>query len=178
MFELRLYQPDDLPLLVSLSRQTFFETFRDSNTAENMEAYLKNELSEAKLQAETLNPESRFWFAKDGTMAIGYLKINWGAAQMEFQETDGLEIERIYVLQSHLGTGVAQLLFQKAEETAVQQGRKYLWLGVWEHNPRAIRFYEKNGFRQFSQHVFKVGDDAQTDVLMRKNLQAALVREI
>ena len=44
---------------------------------------------------------------------------------------------------------------------------KYIWLGVWQENPKAIQFYTKNGFEVFDQHVFKLGDEEQTDFLMR-----------
>ncbi len=46
--------------------------------------------------------------------------------------------------------------------------KKSIWLGVWEENPKAIRFYEKNGFVPFSRHIFKMGDEEQTDIMMRK----------
>ena len=47
---------------------------------------------------------------------------------------------------------------------------KYIWLGVWEENPRATRFYQKNGFVAFGKHIFKLGDDEQTDILMKRPL--------
>ncbi|GJH39565.1 hypothetical protein RCZ04_01150 [Capnocytophaga sp. HP1101] len=81
-----------------------------------------------------------------------------------------MEIERIYVLKSFHGSGVGQELYQKAITVAREQAVQYVWLGVWEQNPRAIRFYEKNGFVPFDKHVFVLGNDPQTDILMKKTL--------
>ncbi len=63
-----------------------------------------------------------------------------------------------------------QLLLEKALEIAAENHINYIWLGVWEKNPRAIRFYEKNGFIQFDTHIFMVGNDPQTDVMMKRSL--------
>lgn len=111
-----------------------------------------------------------FFIAWDEGSAIGYLKVNTAQAQTDMHEEDSLEIERIYVLNAYHGKKVGQLLYDKAVEIAVQLGKTSVWLGVWEENPRAIRFYEKNGFVAFGTHLFKLGDDEQTDIIMRKPL--------
>lgn len=65
---------------------------------------------------------------------------------------------------------MGQILYEKAIEMAIKRKSKYVWLGVWEENPRAINFYKKNGFEEFDKHVFILGDDEQTDILMKKIL--------
>ncbi|MNE89030.1 Protease synthase and sporulation negative regulatory protein PAI 1 [compost metagenome] len=79
-------------------------------------------------------------------------------------------MERIYVLQEFLGKKVGQLLIDKALEVAALQNVKFVWLGVWEENYRAIRFYEKNGFIIFDKHIFRLGNDEQTDLMMRREV--------
>ena len=101
---------------------------------------------------------------------IGYLKINVGQAQTELKDEQALEIERIYVLQQYHGKKVGQLLFEKAIAMAHQMSKSYVWLGVWEENRRALQFYKKNGFIEFDQHIFKLGDDEQTDIMMKLQL--------
>jgi ribosomal protein S18 acetylase RimI-like enzyme len=161
----------DLKKLQTLSRQTFFETFALQNTEENMRMFLDKEFAEEKLKREISNPESEFYFAQMNNSSVGYLKINFGNAQTELKESRGVEIERIYVLKEFLGKNVGQILFDKALQVAKERKMNYIWLGVWEKNPRAIRFYEKNGFVQFDTHLFKVGEDEQTDIMMRRNLE-------
>lgn len=157
-------------VLQKIGRETFKETFESGNTEENMRDYLENGFSEVKLKSELNNPGSIFYFARIGNSVSGYLKVNFGDAQTELKDDSGMEIERIYVLKELHGKKVGQLLFEKALELAKQEKKKFVWLGVWEENPRAIQFYKKNGFLEFDKHVFKLGDDEQTDVMMKLKL--------
>jgi len=160
----------DLESLQEISRNTFFETFAENNSESDMQQYLNVNFSLDKLGAELGNEDSQFYIAWDEASAIGYLKVNTGQAQTDLREDHSLEIERIYVLNSYHGKKVGQLLYEQAMEIASQLGKTSIWLGVWEKNPRAIRFYEKNGFVAFGTHLFKMGDDEQTDIMMRKPL--------
>jgi ribosomal protein S18 acetylase RimI-like enzyme len=101
---------------------------------------------------------------------IGYLKLNKGGSQTELKDNDALEIERIYVLKEFHGKKVGQMLFEKAIQIAKEQNAEFVWLGVWEENKRAIQFYTKNGFVEFDQHVFVLGDEPQTDIMMKLQL--------
>ena len=157
--------------LQQIGRQTFSETFAESNTAENMAKYLEEAYSFEKLSAELNNPNSLFYFAILDEKVIGYLKLNMCGSQTELKDNDALEIERIYVLKDYHGKKVGQLLFDKAIAIAKQQHLAYVWLGVWEENKRALQFYTKNGFVEFDQHVFVLGDEAQTDIMMKLELR-------
>ncbi|ATP55802.1 GNAT family N-acetyltransferase [Pedobacter ginsengisoli] len=160
----------DLFTVQHIGRETFIETFADSNTEEDMSKYLENSFSDSRLTDELNNPDSLFYIAWEDDKPVGYLKLNTGIAQTELQDQKALEIERIYVKSSHLGKKVGQLLYEKALDVALQKNNSYLWLGVWEKNPRAIRFYEKNGFIAFDKHIFKMGDDEQVDIMMKREL--------
>lgn len=158
---------DQVLALQQISVQTFTEAFAAQNTPENMAHYLAEGFSVEKLGAELHNPESEFYFALNGEEIIGYLKVNLGQAQTELHDIRALEIERIYVLKAFHGQQIGQLLFGKAIELAKQKNATCLWLGVWEENPRAIRFYEKNGLVPFDTHLFIMGNEEQRDILMR-----------
>lgn len=160
-------KPEEVLALQKIGRQTFYETFAESNSAENMSEYLENGFAIEKLAQELQEENSEFYFAKMDQEVIGYLKLNFGTAQTEIQDETALEIERIYVLQTFHGKQVGQLLYDKAIAIAKEKKVAYVWLGVWEENPRAIRFYEKNGFVPFGKHLFKLGDDEQTDIMMK-----------
>ncbi|WP_269686399.1 GNAT family N-acetyltransferase [Flavobacterium lacustre] len=160
----------DINELQKIGLQTFKETFADSNSEENMKSYLKEGFSVEKLTTELNNENSEFYFAKIDNEVIGYLKVNFGESQTELKDNKALEIERIYVSKEFHGKSIGQLLYSKAIEVAKHKGSEYAWLGVWEENPRAIRFYEKNGFVAFDKHIFKLGDDEQTDIMMKLKL--------
>lgn len=168
--EIRKTTLNDIKLLQDIGRKTFFETFSESNSEENMRKYLEDGFSIEKLTEELNNKHSEFYFAVMDEKVLGYLKLNFGASQTELKDTNSLEIERIYVLQEYHGKKVGQVLYEKAIQVAYEKEAIYVWLGVWEKNPRAIRFYEKNGFVEFDKHIFKLGDDEQTDIMMKKFL--------
>jgi ribosomal protein S18 acetylase RimI-like enzyme len=169
---LKRVNPEDLAQLQQIGRQTFLETFAASNTEENMTTYLAEGFSIEKLSAELHDRHSEFYFASLGEKVIGYLKVNFGPSQTELKDDKSLEIERIYVLKEFHGQQVGQMFYDKAIQIAKQQHADYVWLGVWEHNPRAIQFYKKNGFVEFDRHIFVLGNDAQTDIMMKLKLNA------
>lgn len=162
---------NDVAQLQNIGRQTFSETFSAVNTEENMTNYLEEGFSVDKLTAELNNTLSQFYFAVLDGEVIGYLKLNIGQAQTDIKDNDALEIERIYVSQAFHGKQVGQLLYNKAIQIARQAGARYVWLGVWEKNPRAISFYKKNGFTEFDKHIFMLGTDEQIDIMMKKVLK-------
>ncbi|MBO0952837.1 GNAT family N-acetyltransferase [Fibrella sp. HMF5405] len=161
---------EELATVQQIGRETFSETFAEANTEANLHKYLKENFSDVKISAELANPKSLFFVAWEGQKPIGYLKVNMEQAQTEAQGETGLEIERIYVKNAYHGKKVGQLLYEQAITIARQESKTHVWLGVWEENHKAIRFYEKNGFVAFDKHIFKFGDDEQTDVMMKKTL--------
>ncbi len=161
---------NDIGQLQKIGRQTFYETFSAGNTEENMQKYLEEGFSIDKLTSEINDQHAEFYFVTLENDVIGYLKLNFGQSQTELQDEHALEIERIYVLKEFYGKNVGQLLYNKAIQIAREKNADYVWLGVWEDNPRAINFYKKNGFVEFGKHVFKLGNDEQTDIMMKLEL--------
>lgn len=160
----------DIAQLQKIGRQTFSETFSEANSEENMKNYLEEGFSIEKLTNEINNKNSEFYFATFNNEIIGYLKLNFGDSQTELKDHKALEIERIYVSKEFHGKKVGQFLYDKAIQIAKQKNAEYVWLGVWEENLRAISFYKKNGFLEFDQHIFKLGNDEQTDIMMKLKL--------
>lgn len=161
---------NDIQKLQEIGRQTFHETFAGSNTTEDMLKYLDDSFSIDRLTEELNDNNAEFYFATLDNNVIGYLKLNCGQSQTELQDNNAIEIERIYVLRQFYGKKVGQILYDKALHVAKQNNADYIWLGVWEENPRAINFYKKNGFVEFDKHIFKLGNDEQTDIMMKLNL--------
>lgn len=157
--------------LQEIGRKTFAETFSESNSEEDMRKYLEESFAKEKLIEEIQNPNTAFYFATWNEKVIGYLKLNFSEMQTEIKDNQAIEIERIYVLKEFHGKKIGQILYQKAFEIAQQHLVKYIWLGVWEKNEKAIQFYKKNGFEAFEQHIFQLGNDEQIDILMRRFLE-------
>jgi len=161
---------EDIDDLQVIGRQTFTETFSEGNSEEDMNQYLEEKFSVSQLKSELSDEHSMFYFAVVDENIIGYLKVNSGDSQTEIKDKNALEIERIYVLKDFHGKSVAKHLYNKAIEIAESENFDYIWLGVWEENARAISFYKKNGFVEFDKHIFKLGNDEQTDIMMKLHL--------
>ena len=160
----------NLEQLKKIAQQTFVETYLEGNAGEEMQKYVEERFSTDKLSLELSNPHAQFFVAMLNDQTVGYLKINFGDAQTEVLDKTSVEIKRIYVFKEYHGKKVGQVLYNMALDIAKQMNVDYLWLGVWEENTRAINFYKKNGFVEFDKHIFKFGDDEQTDIMMKLNL--------
>lgn len=160
----------NLPELQKICRETFYETFADSNTESDMKKFLDESYSSEKLKSEILDNDSATFLAEENGEVLGYLKLNKGAAQTEKVFDNALEIQRIYVLKKAKGRGIGTKFMNFAEEKARESNLPIIWLGVWEHNEAAKSFYAKKGFTRFSQHIFTVGTDPQTDWLLKKEI--------
>jgi ribosomal protein S18 acetylase RimI-like enzyme len=169
-YSTRLATVNDIDTLVDISVKTFRDTFAESNTKEDMTLYISKAFSRSQLLSELKDPVSTFIFVLDGQTVVGYAKLKEEKNKSEFNGEDGIEIERIYSLHEYLGKSVGKVLMQTCLDIAVKRGYKHIWLGVWEYNPRAIAFYQKWGFEKFGSHSFLLGNDLQTDLLMKKKL--------
>jgi len=161
---------ENLDQLLELSKTTFRDAFEHLNNPDDFQHYFSSAFTVEKLRTELKNPDSAFYFAQFNGNNAGYIKLNYASAQTEFKDDDAAEIERVYVLAGYQGKQIGKKLIAFATEKAIAKQLRYIWLGVWEHNQNAIRFYEREGFAQFSTHQFVLGSDVQTDILMRKFL--------
>lgn len=161
---------EDIHLLQQISIETFNETFKDQNSAENMNAYLERAFDLKQLEEELDNLSSQFFIIYLNDTVVGYLKVNTDDAQSEEMGTESLEIERIYIKKDFQKHGLGKVLFNIAIEIADVLNKKKIWLGVWEKNENAIAFYKKMDFVQTGAHSFYMGDDEQIDFIMSKTL--------
>lgn len=157
--------------LVAISTETFTETFAPTNSAGSMAQYVANNLTATKLSKELDCRDSAFYLVKVNSEVAGYLKLNFNEAQSDVKDANAVEIERIYVKKAFQGQKLGLFLINKAIEIAKLEGKRYVWLGVWEHNHKAISFYQKIGFVQFDSHEFKLGDEIQLDLMMKLELR-------
>lgn len=168
---IRKVELDEALTLLELSERTFFDAFADRNTPADMAAYATVNFSIQKIMAELEHTHSSFYFIVFDKVIAGYMKLNMGKAQTEFKDDHSLEVERIYISAQYQGKKLGEKLLNFAIKTAEQGLCDRIWLGVWEKNYAAIRFYDRYGFVQFGTHYFMLGTDKQTDILMKKELK-------
>ncbi len=168
--EIRVAGIPEAELIADISRRTFYDSFAAQNTREDMDRFLNEQFTREKLIAETEDPDSIFLLAYlDGKLA-GYARMRESDYLPEPGTVNAIEIARIYSEQWSIGKGIGKALMQRCLEVAAEKRKEWIWLGVWEHNQRAIGFYKKWGFEKFGEHIFVVGEDPQIDWLMKKQI--------
>lgn len=137
-----------------------------------MQEYLHRAFNKEKLLEELTDKNSKFFFLYCGEKLAGYIKVNEAPSQTDINDPNSLKLERIYVTGEFQGQGLGGYLMQKAVSIAVERHKKYIWLGVWEKNENALRFYKKKGFYEIGTHTFVMGEDRQTDYILKKDLES------
>lgn len=170
-FSTRIADRNDLDLLRELGIRAFSNTFGQYNTVENMKLYLEKSFSRGQLEAEISDPAAAFLLAYDGDAVAGYVRLRRKENPEGLNSVNALEIERLYAAPEYIGKQAGRILMEVSIQYALEKGFDTIWLGVWEKNARAIRFYEKHGFEKFGEHVFMMGTDVQTDWLMKKTIR-------
>jgi diamine N-acetyltransferase len=160
----------DAEELAEIGRATFLDTYSADTAPEDMREFLRDAHSPETVRPELEVPGSRFFIARVREAAAGYLKLNAGDAQGERLEGVGLEIEAIYVRRENQGMGIGGLMLMHAQAEAEAIGADHIWLGVWELNRPAIRFYERKGFVEVGSRPFRFGSVEHTDLIMRREL--------
>ena len=163
MVTIRIADKKDAELIAEL-------TFASSNSKENMDKFLQESFSKEALINEVGAFGNIFLLAYEIEKPIGYVRLREDNNPPILAGIISMEIARLYVSKDAIGKGIGKLLMQESISIAKQRGKSLIWLGVWEHNKRAIDFYTKWGFEKFATHFFKLGDDNQTDWLMKKSL--------
>ncbi len=158
----------DGQLLADLGSSTFAETFARDNTPENMSEYLAAAFSLDQIASELADELATFLIAEIDGQAVGYAMLHAGALPHEASGDKPIELVRIYVDGKWHGRKVGATLMQACIDVSRAKGHRTLWLGVWEHNARALAFYRKWEFEPFGEHIFQLGKDPQNDILMAR----------
>ena len=160
----------DLEKLTEIGELTFREAFEALNDPEDFEHYVKNNLSLEIIREEWNDPKNAFFLLEHEREVAGYLKLQSGKQPSCVPGSSVIGLERIYLKNDKQNLGLGQKLFQFAVERARAQNFQVMWLGVWEHNEGAIRFYQRFGMKKCGSHIFQLGNDPQTDWIMWMDL--------
>lgn len=157
---------EDAAILSKLGAATFYETFTGTCTSNDMDEFLVEYYNIEQVKKELKDPNDFFYFLEIENDVVGYIRTKEGAVVFDTKHQDkALELKRLYVLKPFHGKGVAQALMNFVMDFAQKNEFKIVWLGVWEYNFRARKFYEKMGFNNTGfKHDFPIGSTPQTDL--------------
>ena len=169
--------PADAAAIASIAARIFTRTFGPDNSPVQLAAYVASAFGEIQQRRELEDPACTYLLMEvDGSLGA-FALLRHGATSPVVQGEAPVEIQRFYVDHDFHGSGVAAQLMDACMDTASQHQGRTLWLGVWEENPRAIRFYEKRGFVDVGSALFHMGSDVQHDRVMTRPIDAARTPE-
>lgn len=169
--QIRYATSQDNILLAQIGAETFSDTFGADNTPEDLELHLSNSFSPERQAQELALPDSIFLIAEENGEVAGFAWLLDNKTDEGVRGEHPIEISRIYARKKWIGQGVGASLMQACLIEAEKRKCDVIWLGVWERNPRAIRFYQKWGFETVGTHIFQVGNDPQTDFIMQRSVR-------
>lgn len=165
---IRRARREDAAPLAALAEKTFRDAFAEVNSPQNMDLFCRSTYGEALQAAEIASPDMATLLCERDGRLVAFAQLRWGEPPGCVAADAPAEIQRFYVDRDRHGTGIAHDLMAACIDAIEARGSDVAWLGVWEHNPRAIAFYRKFGFVAVGEHVFAVGDDPQRDVVMMR----------
>lgn len=163
---IRRGQPADAPMLADLAARTFRDTYAAQNTPENLGRHLAEHYGVDRQAAELADPGVTTLIAEVDGRPAGFAQLANRTPPQALPESGGLFLSRFYLEREWIGRGLAQALMASTRSIARDRGGEYLWLTVWQENPRAVAFYRKCGFVEAGRTTFVVGNDPQVDWLM------------
>jgi len=169
---IRCADGQDATALAEFAARTFSDTFASLNTADDMAAHLRSAYSTSQQRSEIESAQMRTLLGERSGRLCAYAQLREGKTPGCVPLSPTIELWRFYVDKSEIGSGAAHALMTAVLEEAQKRGAQTIWLGVWEHNLRAIAFYRKHGFRDIGNHVFRLGSDEQTDLIFCRTLAA------
>jgi diamine N-acetyltransferase len=172
MLNIRIATVKDAEVLAKIGWQSFKEAFAEhpKNHPDDMKVYMDEAFSVKTIGAELVEKDAVWFVAEVENEAVGYAKLKTNSREHGISGGNPIELCRLYTLQKFIGKGIGKALMLKCLEFAKENEHDTFWLGVWEFNYNAQKFYTKFGLEKCGEHVFQLGNDPQTDWLMQRNL--------
>ena len=155
----------DAELLAALAARTFSDAFGPANRPEDLALHLRTNYTPERMGKEIADPNCSTLLAEVAELPAGYAQLVTREPPLPLGP-GGLMLHRFYLEQAWIGRGIAAPLMDAVREEATRRTADYLWLTVWQENPRAVAFYQKSGFSVAGTTIFTVGNDPQQDLVM------------
>ncbi|MEZ5428203.1 MAG: GNAT family N-acetyltransferase [Pyrinomonadaceae bacterium] len=160
----------DARLISGLGATTFYETYFEQDEPGDLADYLAENFNPKQMEKELADPDSTFMIAEVEGKAVGYAKLRENSRVDCIRDEKAVELHRIYVLEKMSGRGIGGELIRECRAEARRKGFTSIWLGVWENNPKAQRFYRKQGFVKAGELRFRYGSKIETNYILRSDL--------
>ncbi|MFM2300435.1 MAG: hypothetical protein RLZZ84_171 [Pseudomonadota bacterium] len=163
---LRAAAPADIPAISHLATESFVAKFGHLYSAENLNAFLEESLSEAAIAAELANPARVYRLAEAGGRLVGYCKIGLTCGfPQHARGSNVMELKQLYTASDATGMGIGKALMDWAMDQFAARKADEVQISVYADNAGAHRFYQRYGFAKVADITFKVGDHIDPEFL-------------
>jgi ribosomal protein S18 acetylase RimI-like enzyme len=161
---------EDSEMISETGMSSFYDTFHNVfERLHELETYMDKTYNPDKLRKSLQNENNFFLLALVNGANAGFIKLKKQARQKNILAERQSELQKFYVKKEYHGLGIAQTLMDQLNREEVFINPQCTWLDVLILNVRAIRFYEKNGFRKVGNHEFTIGTQVfYYDVMSRE----------
>lgn len=162
----------DAETLADIGAKSFFDAFAhdERNKPEDMRVYMDENFTVEATRKDLADKNVVIFIAEIEDKVVGYAKLQKNSAEKCVKAKNPVELCRLYVLQKFIGKGIGAKLMNACLDFAREKNSDFIWLGVWEFNFRAQKFYAKFGFEKCGEHIFQLGSDSQIDWVLQKRL--------
>ncbi len=165
---------DDLNLLSALGVTTCYETYFELDPSKDLADYCAQAFNPEQIRVELEDANSTFLIAEWNGKAVGYAKLRENNLVECLKDKNAVEVQRIYVLEKMKGRRIGEKLMTRCFEIAREKGYNTLWLGVWEKNTAAQKFYIKLGMSSVGTTDFSDGKSSFINLVMAKNVSTEM----
>lgn len=169
-FQFRLANFEDAAAIRQLSEKTFRDTYTIYNTPENMEQHVAKNFALQQIEKELQDADSQYFIIESEQEIVAFAKLVKNHSTKGLEGEKVVEIERFYVDKTLQGQQLGRKLMDFCIDWSIKNNFEIIWLGVWENNANAIKFYQKMGFEFLDKHTFVLGTEVQTDFTMKRYL--------
>lgn len=146
----------DAPMLAELGRRAFVESHGSSATEEVIDAYVSKSYTEASFENSLMDGQQIFYVLLCDGVPAGYSKIVLNTECPDLPGRPALKLDRLYFVQEFYGLGLGRVLLEYIIAKARKEKQEGIWLYVWTENHRAVRFYQKAGFKIAGEYSFQL----------------------
>lgn len=160
----------DIYIISALGITTFYEAYYEQDDSGNLADYVLKSFSLQQIKEELNDENSTFIIAESEEKAVGYAKLRENSPAECVKNENAIELQRIYILEKARGKNVGKQLMDESYRIAREKGYETIWLGVWEENEKAQKFYERLGFERVGELEFPYGNVVGTNFVLKLDL--------
>jgi diamine N-acetyltransferase len=168
---------EDAAPLAAFAAQAFTDTYRELSDAQEIADYVAEHFRPGIMAGVIGDPACSTLLLRVGGELAGYAILKAEPAPACVTQRLPLKLWRLYLGAGFIGQGLGARLMAAVHAEARRRGAQTLWLGVYDRNLRAVRFYERFGFAKVGGQEFLFGGQIYIDPVYAAAVRPAMEGE-